>query len=95
MAAPKNHPKYGGRVKGVPNRSTTELRETFNLIVNNNIDNIQIWLEKCAKDNPGKALDVITRIAELIMPKMPEGNSNLSDRDWYAEQAKKMLSKVV
>ena len=95
MAKPLGSPKVGGRKKGTPNKSTSELRETFNTLINNNLDNIQEWLEKCAKRNPGKALDVLTRMAELIMPKPIAEADQPKQNDWYAEKAKELMKKVV
>lgn len=80
MAAPKGHrpPMAGiGRAKGVPNKVTTEFRETVRKLLDDNRENVAIWLEQVASGNgnpdkadPGKALDLMAKLAEFAAPKL-------------------------
>lgn len=62
--------KTGGRQKGTPNKSTIEFRDTIRQLLERNADNVSIWLDQVAQDDPNKALEHIARLAEFAAPKM-------------------------
>jgi hypothetical protein len=57
MAAPKGQIKQGGRIKGTPNRNTTEIREQFQRLINDNLEQM---------NNDLKALEPKDRIKAII-----------------------------
>jgi hypothetical protein len=67
-----------GRVKGVPNKATREFRETVRQLLDDNRDNVGRWLSLVAegdgsehgKPDPGKALDLLAKLAEFAAPKL-------------------------
>lgn len=59
-----------GRPKDTPNKVTREVREAFKMLVDNNLDKMQGWLDEVAKDNPALALRIITELAEFCIPKL-------------------------
>ena len=59
-----------GRKKGIPNIVTTEFRDTVRRVLEENSENVSIWLKRVAHKNPGKALDVIAKLAEYAAPKL-------------------------
>lgn len=66
-----------GRAKGVPNKVTTEFRETVRKLLEDNSANVGVWLEHVAtgglnpeKADPGKALDLLAKLAEFAAPKL-------------------------
>lgn len=71
-------PKTGGRVKGTPNRVTTEFRETVRRLLDDNSENVGRWLTLVAegdgtdsgKPDPAKALDLLAKLAEYAAPKL-------------------------
>ena len=85
-----------GRKKGIPNKTTSELKQTINLLVSNNIDEAQEWLTKVGKVNPAKALELLIRLTELVMPKpVAEAESGADSRDdFYKKQATLYISKA-
>jgi hypothetical protein len=56
--------------KGVPNKTTVEIREAFQMLIEDNLDNLNIWLEQLADKNPEKAIDVIIKLSEFVVPKL-------------------------
>jgi hypothetical protein len=64
----KLNPK--GRTKGTPNKSTAEIREAYQKLVDDNLDNMKVWLEKVAEDDPNKALDMMLKLSEYFIPKL-------------------------
>lgn len=59
-----------GRPKGVSNKVTTETREAFKKLVEDNTPQFQGWLNKIAETNPAKAFELITNLAEYVLPKL-------------------------
>ena len=66
-----------GRAKGVPNKVTTEFRETVKQLLEDNAANVSKWLKDVAtgggdptKADPGKALDLLAKLAEYAAPKL-------------------------
>lgn len=67
-----------GRPKGVPNKATTAFRETVQALLEDNSANVSKWLAAVAegdsthdiKPDPGKALDLMAKLAEYAAPKL-------------------------
>jgi hypothetical protein len=66
-----------GRPKGVGNKSTEAIRTAFGMLVEDNLANIQDWLERTAQDNPAKALQIISDIAQYSLPKLKQVDANI------------------
>ncbi|WP_156350413.1 hypothetical protein [Achromobacter sp. 2789STDY5608633] len=69
--------KTGGRKAGTPNKASQEFRETVRLVLEENSDNVGLWLTQVASGNgdptkadPGKALDLLAKLAEFAAPKL-------------------------
>lgn len=59
-----------GRKAGVPNKTTREFRDTIRQLLERNAENVTLWLDQVAQDDPNKALEHIARLAEFAAPKM-------------------------
>ncbi len=66
-----------GRPKGMPNRVTVEFRETVKALLEDNAQNVSLWLSHVAtgggdpdKADPAKALDLLAKLAEYAAPKL-------------------------
>ncbi|KPF66110.1 hypothetical protein IP84_16995 [beta proteobacterium AAP99] len=65
-----------GRPKGIQNKSTTEFRETVRKLLEDNRENVAIWLAQVAegtgdtKPDPAKAISLLRDLAEYAAPKL-------------------------
>ena len=66
-----------GRPKGTPNRVTVEFRDTVKALLESNSQNVAVWLNQVAggngdpdKADPGRALDLLAKLAEYAAPKL-------------------------
>lgn len=59
-----------GRKKGIPNKSTRDVRLAIAQIAQNNVQNVQRWLERTARKQPGRALDLYLSLCEYHIPKL-------------------------
>jgi len=68
--------KTGGRKPGSVNRVTREFRDTVRAMLEGNAENVSRWLTQVAegdgdnKADPGKALDLMAKLAEYATPKL-------------------------
>ena len=62
--------KTGGRQKGTPNKYTQELKDTYQDFLNKNIGKMQSLFDDVAATNPQKALELMIKISEFVLPKM-------------------------
>ena len=70
--------KTGGRKSGTPNKVNQEFRETVTKLLEENTENVSLWLAKVAegdpinevKPDPAKALDLLSKLAEYAAPKL-------------------------
>ena len=65
-----------GRKAGIPNKVTQEFRDTVRKLLENNAENVEIWLTQVAigdddnKPDPKGALDILAKLAEFAAPKL-------------------------
>ena len=59
-----------GRPKGVPNKATADAREAFKKLMEKNTPKMQKWLDEVAADDPAKAMELMLKLAEFVLPKL-------------------------
>ncbi len=71
MTQKRKPPNAGkGRVKGVPNKVTVDLRRSWQLMLEGNITKYNAWLTRVAKKDPARALDLVAKFGEFVTPKL-------------------------
>lgn len=68
-----------GRRKGVPNKATSTVREIFVHFVEHNAADAQVLYDKVAKKNPAKALEILAKVAEFVLPKLTRSEVKVTD----------------
>ena len=59
-----------GRPKGSKNKSTEAIRKAYQRLTEDNLDNMSLWLAQVAQDSPEKALDMMIKLSEYVIPKL-------------------------
>jgi hypothetical protein len=59
-----------GRPKGTPNKVTTDIKEAYKKLIEDNLDNLTGWLEKIAEKDPEKAIRILNDLSEYVIPKL-------------------------
>jgi hypothetical protein len=59
-----------GRPAGSKGKTQAEIKEAFQLLVEGNLPNIESWLKSTALKDPAKALELVIKLSEFVLPKM-------------------------
>lgn len=59
-----------GKPKGAVNKINRDIKEAYRLLVEKNLDNLSLWLEKIADKNPEKAILIIKDLSEFVIPRL-------------------------
>ena len=59
-----------GRPKGSKNKATQHIREAYQKLTEDNLDRMSIWISQVASEDPAKAMDIMIRLSEYIIPKL-------------------------
>ena len=59
-----------GKPKGAVNKTSNKIREAFQKLIEDNLDNMTTWLTEVAADDPKAALDILTKLGEYTTPKL-------------------------
>lgn len=81
MFKPGQSGNPNGRKKGVPNKNTKAIREAYQKLTEDNLENMNRWLMQTAQDDPAKAMDLMLRLSEYIIPKLARTELTGNDGD--------------
>jgi len=59
-----------GKPKGAVNKTSNKIREAFQKLIEDNLENMTIWLKQVAADDPKAALDIMSKLGEYTTPKL-------------------------
>ena len=57
--------KFGGRTKGTPNRNTDEIRQNFQLLIENNLETLESDLKEL---EPKDRIKAILELSKFVLP---------------------------
>ena len=59
-----------GRKPGTKNKTTKHIREAYQKLTEDNLDNMSIWISQIASEDPAKAMGTMIKLSEYILPKL-------------------------
>ena len=68
MAFEEGHEKTGGRAKGVPNKTTVQLRQLLREVLETEIENLPSYFAQMT-DNKAK-IELLIKLMPFVFPKM-------------------------
>jgi len=90
-----------GRPVGVPNKTTTDIKAAYQLLIEKNLDNLTGWLEQIAAKDPEKAIRILNDLSEYVIPKLArkeltgaEGKDLIPARVLTKEEAKEYFKSI-
>jgi hypothetical protein len=70
-----------GRKPGTVNKTTKHIREAYQKLTEDNLENMSLWLAQIAAEDPAKAMDTMIRLSEYILPKLARTELTGNDGD--------------
>lgn len=59
-----------GRPKGAGNKVTNKIKEAYQRLMEDNLDNMTEWLGEIAENNPKEAMELMLKLSEYVIPKL-------------------------
>tara|TARA_R110000772_G_scaffold77311_3_gene166614 strand:+ start:2537 stop:2848 length:312 start_codon:yes stop_codon:yes gene_type:complete len=59
-----------GRPKGSKNKITEEIREAFQMVLENKLPDLERWLQQTAQEDPAKAIDLMLKLSNRFLPEL-------------------------
>ena len=59
-----------GRPPGTKNKKTQAIREAYQKLTEDNLENMSTWIQQIAADDPAKAMDLMIKLSEYVLPKL-------------------------
>jgi len=66
----KDHINRKGRPIGAVDKDTRRIREAYQLLLENNLDNLTMWLVEIGEQSPEKAFNMMLKLSEFVVPKL-------------------------
>lgn len=60
----------GGSRRGIPNKVTQDVRAAIAVFAERNVGQLEAWLDRVAKDDPGRAAGIFLDMLEYHVPKL-------------------------
>lgn len=105
LAKPRRKPPSAGRGrrKGEINKVTRDVREIIAKVAEKNGGKLSGWLDRVARKNPARAIDLYLRMIEYHIPKLsrqeivkpPSGNSRVIDSSQLTLEQREQLRQMI
>ena len=63
-------PNPNGRPVGSKNKATQKIRVAYQKLTEENLENMTVWLNQIAADNPKEAMEMMLKLSEYVLPKL-------------------------
>lgn len=80
MTFQKGKIKTGGKTAGTPNKVTSDIKEAYRLLIEDNLPNLTEWLKTIAAKDPEKAIKILSDLSEYVIPKLARTDLTTGDR---------------
>lgn len=70
-----------GRPQGARDKAQSDIKQAYQSLLEGNLSNIEIWLNEVAAKDPAKAIELMLRLSEFILPKMKATEITTSDNE--------------
>ena len=67
---PESLANRDGRPAGSKNKNTSAIRTAYQNLVEYNLENMSLWIGQVAAENPEKAMDLMIKLSEYVIPKL-------------------------
>ena len=59
-----------GRPQGAKDKTQADIKQAYQSLIEGNLSNIETWLHEVATKDPGRAIELMLRLSEFILPKI-------------------------
>tara|TARA_R110001632_G_scaffold92880_2_gene198200 strand:+ start:599 stop:919 length:321 start_codon:yes stop_codon:yes gene_type:complete len=59
-----------GKPKGAQNKTTKAIKEAYQKLTEDNLENMSAWLTNIAAEDPAKAMTLMLQLSEYLIPKL-------------------------
>ena len=56
-----------------------KIKEAFTIAVDSHVESLSAWIEKVSEDNPAKALELVTKLADFILPRLQRNDITVNE----------------
>ena len=70
-----------GRPKGSKNKITEEIREAFQMVLENKLPDLERWIMLTAETDPAKAVDLMLKLSNRFLPELSRTEMTGKDGD--------------
>jgi len=70
MFQPGQSGNPNGRPKGAQNEVAKDIKEAFAQLLQNNVPQLEEWINRVGERDPAKALEIYTKISERFVPQL-------------------------
>lgn len=67
-----------GRPAGAKGKTQAEIKESFQMLVEGNLLNLEKWIKQVAEKDPAKAAELVIKLSEFVLPRIKSTDMTLT-----------------